>query len=180
MIGSLADYITTVNKDMPILVYEGLLLVLSLGVVVFISWKGVRKGFVLTARLLLVELATFIFCSTVIFRNTGASCRYDFRPFWSYTAIQEGREELLVENIMNMVVFVPIGMLLGMGFAKWSWWKVIGVGCLLSMFIEAMQLVTKRGLAETDDLIHNTLGCILGYIMVLGLKAIVRELIGEK
>lgn len=154
-------------------VYEGLLSVLCLGVVAFISWKGIRKGFVLTTRLLLVELVTIIYCSTVLFRRSGEVGRYDFHPFWSYAAIQEGREELLAENIMNVVVFVPIGLLIGIGFAKWPWWKVIGAGCLLSMSIETMQFVFKRGFCEVDDVMHNTLGCMIGYLMFKGVRCIV-------
>lgn len=150
-------------RDISMIVYEGLLSVLCIGVVAFFFWKGIRKGFVLMARLLLAELVIIIYCSTVIFRREGEAFRYDFHPFWSYAAIQQGREELLAENIMNVVVFVPIGLLLGMGFAKWPWWKAIGAGCLLSMSIETMQLVLKRGFCEVDDVMHNTLGCIIGY-----------------
>lgn len=162
------EYWASLHRDIPMAVYEGLLSVLCLGVVAFFSWKGIRKGFVLTARLLLVELVTIIYCSTVIFRNAGEISRYDFHPFWSYAAIQEGREELLVENIMNVVVFVPIGLLIGIGFAKCPWWKVIGNGCLLSMSIEVMQLVFKRGFCEVDDVMHNTIGCMIGYMLVKG------------
>lgn len=157
-------------------VYEGLLSVLCLGVVGFVLWKGIRKGFVLTARLLLVELVTLIYSSTIIFRNAGEINRCDFHPFWSYAAIQQGREELLAENIMNVVVFVPIGILLGIGFAKWPWWKVIGVGCLLSMSIEAMQLVLKRGFCEVDDVMHNTIGCVLGYRLVQLCARLIKQL----
>ena len=162
------EYWASLYRDIPMAVYEGLLSVLCLGVVAFFSCKGISKGFILTARLLLVEFVTIIYCSTVIFRRGGEVTRYDFHPFWSYAAIQQGREELLAENIMNVVVFVPIGLLLEIGFAKWSWWKVIGIGCLLSVSIEAMQLVFKRGFCEVDDVMHNTLGCILGYILVKG------------
>lgn len=157
------EYWASLYRDIPMVVYEGLLSVLCLGVVAFFSCKGKSKGFILTAKLLLVEFVTIIYCSTVIFRRGGEVTRYDFHPFWSYAAIQQGREELLAENIMNVVVFVPIGLLIGIGFAKWPWWNVIGTGCLLSVTIEAMQLVLKRGFCEVDDVMHNTLGCIIGY-----------------
>lgn len=157
------EYWVSLYSDIPVIVYEGLLSVFCLGLVAFVSWKGVRKGFVLTAKLLLIELVIIIYCSTILFRNTVEVIRYDFHPSWSYAAIQEGREELLAENIMNVVVFVPVGLLIGIGFAKWPWWKVIGTGCLLSVTIEAMQLVLKRGFCEVDDVMHNTLGCIIGY-----------------
>ena len=36
-------------------------------------------------------------------------------------------------------------------------------GLFLSFAIESLQFVLKKGLAETDDIIHNTLGCLIGY-----------------
>lgn len=45
------------------------------------------------------------------------------------------------------------------------WWKVALIGLVFSSFIELSQLVLKRGLCETDDVIHNTVGCVVGYIM---------------
>lgn len=38
----------------------------------------------------------------------------------------------------------------------------------ISVSIEVIQLVTKRGFAETDDVMHNTVGCIVGYMLVKG------------
>ncbi len=89
-------------------------------------------------------------------------------PFWSYEAIQGGRCELLAENIMNALVFIPIGFMIGLGFSRWSWWKAIGFGCLISISIESLQFVLKRGFCELDDVMHNTLGCAIGWLLVKG------------
>ena len=102
------QYIISLYKDIPQEVYEGLLSVFCLGVVLFIAFKGVRTGFRWSSVLLLIEYVFLIFCSTVIFRPTGETSQYDFHPFWSYD-----RPELLVENIMNVIVFIPVGMILG-------------------------------------------------------------------
>lgn len=167
-------YWNSLFTDIPDYIFQMLLSLFCLGTVVFFIWKGIRKGGILTARLLLIELMTVIYCSTVIFRKTGEARGYDIHPFWSYGAIEGGKVELLAENVMNVVVFVPIGILLGIGFAKWPWWKAIGAGCLFSMSIEAMQFVFKRGFCEVDDVMHNTLGCIIGYMMFKGVRSIVK------
>lgn len=156
-------YWNSLFTDIPDYIFQMLLSLFCLGTVVFFIWKGIRKGGILTARLLLIELMTVIYCSTVLFRKVGDVRGYDLHPFWSYGAIEDGKVELLAENIMNVVVFVPIGILLGIGFAKWPWWKAIGAGCLFSMSIEAMQFVFKRGFCEVDDVMHNTLGCVMGF-----------------
>ena len=42
------------------------------------------------------------------------------------------------------------------------------VGMGISVSIEAMQFFFHRGFAETDDVMHNTVGCIVGALMVKG------------
>ena len=64
---------------------------------------------------------------------------------------------------MNIAVFIPIGMMLGIILREVVWWKAIFVGMGISMTIELLQLILMRGCCETDDVIHNTLGCLVGY-----------------
>lgn len=168
-------YVISLYQDIPQEVYEGLLSVFCLGLVVFIAWKGFKTGLRYSAILLLVEYVFLLFCSTVIFRATGETRQYDFLPFWSYKAIQEGRIELLPENIMNVVVFIPVGMLLGIAFKQVSWWKALLIGCSISVTIESLQFFLMRGFSELDDVMHNMVGCILGYILVKGAKLMVKQ-----
>lgn len=144
-------------------VYEGLLSAFCLGVVVFVAWKGFKTGLRYSAILLLVEYIFFLFCPTVIFRTPGETRQYDFYLFWSYQAIQDGREDLLAENIMNVVVFVPVGLLFGIAFKQMTWWKALLIGCSISITIEALQFWFMRGFSEVDDVMHNTVGCLIGW-----------------
>jgi glycopeptide antibiotics resistance protein len=34
---------------------------------------------------------------------------------------------------------------------------------VLSFFIELTQLITTRGVFNVDDIIHNVLGCVIGF-----------------
>lgn len=108
-----------------------------------------------------------VFCSTVVFRKFNENKKYDFHPFWSYSALKDGREVLLAENMMNVVVFIPVGILLGFAFPNIKWWKAMLVGCCISVTIEALQYFFHRGFSEFDDLMHNTLGCLIGYGMCM-------------
>lgn len=164
------NYIVNLYCAIPTDVYEGLGSVFCFGVVVLLAFYGIKKGLRYSAGLLLVEYLFLIFCSTVIYRLHNEERGYDFHPFWSYKAIEEGRVELLSENIMNVVIFIPIGLLLGCVFRNLNWWKVFLIGLGISFLIEALQLYMKCGFAETDDVIHNTLGCLLGY----GLYSIIK------
>ncbi len=71
---------------------------------------------------------------------------------------------------MNVVVFIPIGLLLGFVFKVQRWRIVLIVGVFISLSIEALQFSLKRGCTEFDDVMHNTLGCLIGY----GLYASIR------
>ena len=156
-------YIVSLYQNIPTEVYERLLSVFCLGLVIFIAWKGFKTGLRYSAILLLVEYVFLLFCSTVIFRATGETRQYDFHPFWSYS-----RPDLLVENIMNVVVFIPVGLLLGIAFKQTTWWKALLLGCSISVTIESLQFFFMRGFSEVDDVIHNTVGCLIGWCMVKG------------
>jgi len=170
----IAEYLISLYKDIPMAVYEGLLSVLCVGVVLFFAWKGFKTGLRYSAVLLLVEYIFLLFCSTVIFRTPGDTRQYDFYPFWSYKAIQEGREDLLAENIMNVVVFIPVGLLLGIAFKQMTWWKALLIGCGISVTIELLQFFLMRGFSELDDVMHNTVGCLIGWFMVKGSRFMVQ------
>ena len=163
------DYTINLIHAIPDDVYEGVASIFCIGFVVFIAWKGFKIGFRYSAVLLLVEYIFLLFCSTVIFRPTGETRQYDFHPFWSYA-----RPELLMENIMNLVMFIPVGMLLCVAFKQMTWWKALLIGCSISVTIEALQFCFLKGFSELDDVMHNTVGCILGYMMVKGSRLMVK------
>lgn len=163
-------YIINLYQDVPISVYEVLLLVFCLGAVVLITIKGIEKGLKLTAILSAIEYVSLIYCVTVFFRKCSETVVYNFTPFWSYEAILKGRNDLILVNIMNVVVFVPVGVLLSCSSRRLKWWMVLLIGFGISLSIESLQFVLKRGLSEVDDVIHNTLGCLIGIMIVAIIK----------
>ena len=167
-------YIVNLYQNIPTEVYEGLLSVYCLGLVLLLGFCGIKKGLRYSSVLLLAEYVFLLFCSTVIYRIVGEIRQYDFQPFWSYQAIQDGREDLLAENIMNVVVFIPVGLLLGVGFKQVTWWKVLLIGCGISVTIESLQFFLMRGFSELYDVMHNTMGCLIGFEINTILRIIVK------
>ncbi len=180
MRGLLRDYVIILYNDVPVEIYEGLLSLFCLGAVILFAIKGIKHGLRSVAGLLLVEYVFLIYCSTVFFRPVSEGKKYDFHPFWSYVAIRDGGSELIAENIMNVLVFVPMGFLLGMVFRKISLWKIIIVGFCMSMSIEALQFFFHRGVSEVDDVMHNTLGCMIGYGLYYLIRNGYEKLIKER
>ena len=152
-------------NDIPIWAYEAGIFVLLTGLVICMLTCRTRKGLRYGLGLLLVEYVLLIYCSTVFFRNTG-KLQYDFMPFWSYFWYFRGEnDKLLTENIMNVVVFMPVGVMVGAVFRSMSWKKVLVIGMCLSVGIEVLQFVFRKGFSEVDDVMHNTLGCLIGYCL---------------
>ncbi len=164
MVDLFIQYLVELYKDVPSDVYEGLVSILCLGSVIIVVFCNYNNVWNKVSRILLVGYVVLTYCSTIICRPFSECQMYNFTPFWSYIAIQqEGRDDLITDNVMNIVVFLPIGLLLGMAFAKIKLWMIILVGLCISLSIETMQLLFHRGFSELDDIIHNTIGCLIGF-----------------
>ena len=156
------EYSESLINGVPHNMYETLLSVMCLGFVLLLVWKG-HRAWMYIVRLMLLEYSFLLYCSTVIFRKAMKEQEYDLMPFWSYKAIMDGKEQYMAENIMNVLVFVPIGLLIGFASRNRNIWAALMVGAGLSIGIEVLQFVFKKGFAEVDDIMHNTLGCLIGY-----------------
>ena len=66
--------------------------------------------------------------------------------------------------ILNILLFIPFGYLLPSLFPRLRWWQVVLLGLAFSLCIELLQLITKLGYADVDDLINNTLGAAIGWL----------------
>lgn len=114
---------------------------------------------ILTAFLLIV------LGSTVFGRIPGVR-RCELLPLWSYGAIIKGNPGILQEVLLNCVLLFLAGMLLPLIFNRpLKWYQGLLFGAIVSGCIELLQLITCRGLFEFDDIIHNSLGCMVGCIL---------------
>ena len=92
-------------------------------------------------------------------------------PFHSYRAVLAGEnKEILRSNLMNIMLFYPAGLLLFDVLPK-SWNRLkclffdVGMLAIMSIVIELCQYCFALGIAETDDIIHNTTGALMGAIV---------------
>lgn len=157
------QYLYDLFHAIPIFIFVVLFIVLFIfSAIIYFSSRIKMKWRMLIIALLL-EYLFLIYCSTIIFRPICINMKSQFRPFWSYTAIQAGERILLPENIMNVVIFIPIGFLMGLVSSNVRWLQIILIGSGLSFSIELLQTFFQRGFFDIDDIIHNVLGCIIGY-----------------
>ena len=106
---------------------------------------------------LLLSYCFLILAATVFSRRVMGEAKLELMPFWSYKKAIAGHG-LRNEILANILMFVPVGALLPMVVKRPV---LIGIG--FSAFIELLQLFTHRGLCETDDVISNTLGLLMGF-----------------
>ena len=66
----------------------------------------------------------------------------------------------------NVLAFMPLGFFLpSVSGHRMGFWSIFCTSCALSVAIELVQLITKVGTCDVDDVILNTLGGILGYLV---------------
>ena len=150
-------------EDVPTWVCVLALSIFVGGSALVLTLKGRKKGRKLSALLFLFVYYLLLLCSTVIFREARTTVHHGFDPFWHYKAFSQGKWLLRPEAVMNVLVFIPVGLALCLAIRRIRWWKTVVIGMALSVGIELLQLVFKRGCADIDDVIHNTLGCVIGY-----------------
>ena len=76
----------------------------------------------------------------------------------------------------NVICFIPLGFVLPiLSHRKWGMIRITFVSFFASLAIELTQLVTKLGSCDVDDIIMNTLGGLLGYILFVVCNKIYRE-----
>lgn len=120
-----------------------------------------RRGNLILAALMIAA----ILYATLFSRAEGGTGLI-LTPFASLTAARV-QPELYREMLMNVFLFFPLGLTLSNALPrKWHRWLRIAlttlVGCVLSVGIEYIQYRYALGMAETDDVICNTLGVFLG------------------
>lgn len=77
---------------------------------------------------------------------------------------------LSAENIMNTVIFVPLGIYAGILYERWIFGKKLLFFFLLSFTVEALQYILRVGAFDITDTITNTLGGIIGFIVFLAIE----------
>ena len=135
--------------------------------IIFVHGKDKNTIIQRLSLLTLGLFVTLLYSSTVIYRDGSNETGVKWIPFWSYIAIMEGKSQLFLENLLNIIVFIPVGILGAFAFPKQPFSKLIILAITISFFIEFSQFYYRKGLAEFDDVIHNTIGCLIGYFSVL-------------
>ncbi len=89
----------------------------------------------------------------------------------TFDSIQEAMRthstEPLQHSLMNIVMFIPLGLLFSgirPGYTD-RWRLIIPLGLIFTTIIETTQLLLRLGQCDVEDLVTNTLGACIGLLL---------------
>lgn len=139
--------------------------------------KNNNKRNKLTNALFIIYLVTLfwiiVFKFNVPFSYIGDIRSINLIPF-AESVIVNGKLHLN-EIIMNVVIFVPLGIYSGVLFKRWTIRKKIFLSFLISLICEVLQFILAIGASDITDIINNTLGAVLGLVMYIGIEKLFRN-----
>ncbi|WP_338552000.1 VanZ family protein [Paenibacillus sp. KS-LC4] len=137
-----------------------------------------------TAALIVVYTMWLIYAMFFGFgRQAGnrAELRYNFIPFSTIKLYITNFNHINLSDWVinmggNLVVFVPYGIALPIVF-RWRLGKTLLSFLLFITLLEMLQMLTRRGSFDIDDIIMNSVAAVLGYGIVVWIR---RLAIGKK
>lgn len=135
--------------------------------ILLLVWSVIGTAFYKYMRII-CTIATILAAAAIlyatVFSRSISDKGIDLIPFSSFdrAIIQP---EMYRSMLMNVFFFMPLGLALPFVFGGRISKRVlltILVGFLLSLTVEAIQYFASLGMAETDDVICNTLGTAIG------------------
>ncbi|MDP5272845.1 VanZ family protein [Chengkuizengella axinellae] len=131
--------------------------------------KTILRGII--AIMMLFYLFVLIYWMFIGFGRTGVSggFSYNLTPFstikqYFYYYDHFNREIWIINILGNIGVFIPFGIfvpfVLKYNLIRFMYNFIISITCL-----ELLQLVLKRGSFDIDDIILNSFGALIGFII---------------
>ena len=133
--------------------------------------KRQKLGWVLFLMYLCL-LAYFMFFSESFGRtDTDRGYAYNLLPLKEITRYFRyyrtlGMPLFLINIVGNMVAFMPFGFFLPIiSRRSRKWYNTVSFGLIFSLILETLQLIFKVGSFDVDDMLLNTVGAGLGFLV---------------
>lgn len=125
---------------------------------VYLSWRYIN--------IVLYVFSLFLILKMTILGRTVGNREIELLPFYTINTISDNSEVVRM-IVMNIILFFPLGLTMPIALGKvkntiCKWLLCIIVGLGISLSVEIIQYYFCIGIAETDDVICNTFGTLLG------------------
>ena len=115
---------------------------------------------------LLIFYMTTVYVATVLARGPVIGDSVRLSLFWSWRKALRGSKYIRRLILENIIMLMPVGFLLPLIDQRtFTAVRTVFIGFIFSMVIETSQYFLKTGLFEADDILHNTVGTLIGYII---------------
>ena len=134
--------------------------------------KLARRGVKILFYLYIVVIFYFVLLSERYGRDTGYDTSHvnlvlfrEINRFWTYRHLLS--TEAVVTNLFgNIFAFSPFGFMIPIVLnKKRALFRAVLSTFFFSLVIETSQLIMKVGVFDVDDLLMNTVGGLIGYIV---------------
>lgn len=149
-----------------------LLTAVSIAAVLLLWMRFCRERDKTFVSVIMILLSTFfVLAVTILSRDIGSGSEFSLVPFSSWINYFKGNnEEFLRTNIFNMLLFMPFGAsLYAVRYTRSSFKGLLMItsvsAILLSFSVELGQWFLQCGEVETDDVIHNVFGAVIGVLL---------------
>ena len=103
----------------------------------------------------------------------------EIKRFWNYRE-EVGLFAMFTNLFGNVIIFIPFGFFMPMASKYRSIFSAVFYSFGLSLCVETFQLITKVGSFDVDDLLLNTVGGLVGYIIFVMGEALRRRHVKKK
>lgn len=155
------------GKD-PLIIFGALLIAGLLVLVLLINelvrnWSRINK----VVLVLFVIYAVCVCYLTIMGRETKAHSTINVVPFQRIMKqLEKGDQQMLNHLFLNVLMMVPFGILVPLIHERLNKFSYAFLsGMMVSIVIETVQLVFRLGECDIDDVISNTLGAAIGYLI---------------
>lgn len=126
--------------------------------------KSKRLTKMLFVIYLLILVWVVLFKFDIPFSNMGTMQSVNLEPYAAPTRLNG--EVLYSEMLLNVMIFIPLGIYLEAIFRKWPLIPKVLIVLFVSVSFEILQYIFAMGASDITDVIHNVLGGLIGLLLV--------------
>jgi glycopeptide antibiotics resistance protein len=124
-------------------------------------------GILIAYIAILLKLIVFKYSPGMVFDVTS-DYYGNYLPFKTILSYLSGEPTwaIAIRNLAgNIFPFIPLGLIAPFLYRPLTWKQVFIVALAFGFLIEIVQVVLRTGIFDVDDILLNTLGAVIGYVL---------------